>query len=152
VLNADNLYPVDTLTAMRLLDGPGLPGFERDELVRSSGIPAERLAAFALLSVAPDGHLLDIVEKPGHAAMEAAGPHALISMNCWRFDAEIFGACRDVPKSPRGEYELPEAVRLAIRRGMLFRVVPAHGPVLDLSRRADVPVVADRLAEVQVRL
>ena len=28
-------------------------------------------------------------------------------MNCWRFDARIFDACRDVPRSARGEFELP---------------------------------------------
>ncbi|MCC7010826.1 MAG: nucleotidyltransferase family protein [Acidobacteria bacterium] len=152
VVNADNLYPVETLAAMRALDGPGLPGFERDDLVRSSGIPRERVAAFALLKVAPDRTLIDIVEKPGVAAIEAAGPHALISMNCWRFDRRIFAACRDVPRSARGEFELPEAVRLAVRRGVRFQVVPARGPVLDLSRRADVPLVAERLAAVRVRL
>ena len=35
-------------------------------------------------------------------------------MNCWRFDARIFDACRDVPRSARGELELPEAVGLAV--------------------------------------
>ena len=63
-------------------------------------------------------------------------------MNCWRFDARIFQACGDVPRSVRGEYELPEAVGLAIARGMRIRAVPAAGPVLDLSRRADAIDVA----------
>jgi glucose-1-phosphate thymidylyltransferase len=71
---------------------------------------------------------------------------ALISMNCWRFDARIFEACRDVPRSARGELELPEAVGLAVRRGVRFRAVPARGPVLDLSRRADAADVERRLA------
>ena len=47
----------------------------------------------------------------------------------------IFSACRDVEPSPRGEFELPLAVGLALRRGVRFRAVPARGPVLDLSRR-----------------
>ena len=51
-------------------------------------------------------------------------------MNVWRFDERIFAACRDVERSPRGEFELPEAVRLAIQRGVRFAVVPAQGPVL----------------------
>lgn len=152
VLNADNLYPVEALRAMRLLDGPGLPVFARDELVASSGIPDTRVAAFALLTLATDGTLVDIVEKPGATAMAHAGPHAPVSMNCWRFDERIFAACRDVPRSARGEFELPEAVRLAVRRGVRFRAVPASGPVLDLSRREDVPLVSARLAEVEVRL
>ena len=68
-------------------------------------------------------------------------------MNCWRFDARIFDACRDVPRSARGEFELPEAVGLAVERGVRFRAVPARGPVLDLSRRADATDVARRLRE-----
>ena len=70
----------------------------------------------------------------------------LISMNCWRFDSRIFPACRDVPRSVRGEFELPEAVALAVRRGVPFKVLRARGPVLDLSRRSDAAAVADRLA------
>ena len=66
-------------------------------------------------------------------------------MNCWRFDARIFAACRDVAPSPRGELELPQAVMLAVERGVRFRAIPARGPVLDLSRRADTAEVARRL-------
>jgi glucose-1-phosphate thymidylyltransferase len=69
-------------------------------------------------------------------------------MNCWRFDARIFAACRDVPKSIRGEFELPEAVGLALQRGVRFRALPASGPVLDLSSRADAEDLSRRLAGV----
>ena len=79
------------------------------------------------------------------------GPAALISMNVWRFDARIFDACRDVPLSKRGEYELPEAVGLAVTRGVTFRAVPASGAVLDLSRRSDVALVNARLAGQEAR-
>ncbi len=47
----------------------------------------------------------------------------------------IFDACRDVAPSPRGEFELPDAVGLARPARGPFRAVPARGPVLDLSRR-----------------
>jgi glucose-1-phosphate thymidylyltransferase len=146
VLNADNLYPVDVLRALRALDDPGLPVFERDELVRASNIPADRVASFALVRTDAGGWMTDIVEKPGLEAMAAAGPHALVSMNVWRFDARIFAACRDVPRSPRGEFELPLAVGVAIGRGVRFRTVPGRGEVLDLSRRTDVVGVSQRLA------
>jgi glucose-1-phosphate thymidylyltransferase len=72
-------------------------------------------------------------------------------MNLWRFDARIFEVCRDVPRSARGEFELPEAVALAMRRGVKFRAIPARGPVLDLSRRADAADVERRLAGVAPR-
>ena len=74
------------------------------------------------------------------------GGAALISMNLWRFDRRIFAACRDVTLSARGEYELPLAVRLAVARGVRFQAVRSAGPVLDLSRRADVADVTRRLA------
>jgi len=151
VLNADNLYGVETLRALRLTDGPALPVYQRDQLVQSSDIPPARVAAFALLQLRTDGTLEHIVEKPGQAAMDAAGPDARISMNCWRGDRRLLDACRDVEISPRGEFELPEAVRLAIRRGVMFRGLSARGPVLDLSRRQDIGAVASRLAGIEVR-
>jgi dTDP-glucose pyrophosphorylase len=150
VLNADNLYPVTTLSALRGLDGPGLPVFERAELVASGNIPPERVGAFARVEVDAEGRLTRIVEKPGEAAV--SDPRALVSMNCWRFDRRIFAACRDVPRSARGEFELPQAVGLALERGVSFATVPAHGRVLDLSRQTDVAEVSNRLAAVVPRL
>lgn len=146
VLNSDNLYPAPVLRSLIDLDGPGLPAYRRDALIVDSGFPADRVAAFAAIEVDAAGLLTRIVEKPGQAYYDAAGPDALISMNVWRFDRRIFDACRDVPLSARGEYELPEAVGLAVSRGVPFRAVPASGAVLDLSRQSDVTMVSARLA------
>jgi glucose-1-phosphate thymidylyltransferase len=73
-------------------------------------------------------------------------------MNLWRFDPRIFPACEDVARSARGEFELPEAVRLAASRGVPCRVVRAHGAVLDLSRQSDIAGVSARLAGREPRL
>jgi len=143
VMNADNLYPVDALRALASIGEPAFPAFDADDLVRSSNIPGDRIAAFAVATVDDDGYLTGIIEKP-----KAVAPHQFISMNCWRFDARIFDICRDVPKSARGEFELPEAVGLAIARGMRIKAIPARGPVLDLSRRADTVDVGRRLAGI----
>ena len=161
VLNADNLYPVDALRALALAEEPAFPAFDADDLVRTSNIPADRIRAFASVTIDDDGYLAGIVEKPtpnlrpeGRSCLQRSidptgdHQHQAISMNCWRFDQRIFEACRDVPKSARGEVELPEAVALAIARGMRIRAIPARGPVLDLSRRADAADVARRLAGV----
>ena len=72
-------------------------------------------------------------------------------MNLWRFDQRIFQACADVPVSARGEYELPEAVAMAITTGTTFQVVRARGAVLDLSRPGDIPLVTARLAGLEPR-
>ena len=59
-------------------------------------------------------------------------------MNCWRFDARIFEACREVTRLVRGEFELPGAVALAARRGVRFKGIPPRGPC-SISRGAPTP-------------
>lgn len=152
VMNGDNLYPADVLRQLAALDEPGLPGFRRGDLVRSSNIPDARVTSFALIDRDDRGYLARIVEKPSAGMVQRAGADALVSMNCWRFDPRIFSACRDVPISARGEFELPQAVALAIERGARFRVIAAAGPVLDLSTRGDTAAVAARLEGVAVQL
>jgi dTDP-glucose pyrophosphorylase len=149
-LNSDNYYPVSALRALRAIDGPGLAVFERERLIASSNFTRERVAAFAVLRVSRGGELEDIVEKgPSPAADEPV----LLSMNLWRFSPAIFEACRRVPPSVRGEYELPQAVRWAIvYRGQRFRAVPCGEGVLDLTARSDIASVAERLRKVTVRL
>lgn len=145
VMNGDNLYPAAAIRAVASLDGMGLAGFDREDLVTTSNIPPERINAFALLESDASGHLSGIVEKPTAADIERLGRTLLVSMNLWKFDARIFDACRDVTPSSRSEVELPSAVMLARSRGAEFTVVPSRGPVLDLSQRGDVVEVARRL-------
>ena len=146
-LNADNLYPVTAIRALVELGAPGFVAFDRATLVRESNIDAARVGAFAVLALRPDDTLAGIIEKPGITA--TAGDW--ISMNIWRFDHDIFGACRDVPESPRGEHELPLAVALAIDRGMRLRAVRLHAGVLDLSHRGDIADVARRLGDREIQ-
>jgi dTDP-glucose pyrophosphorylase len=155
-MNADNLYPVDALATLAALAEPGLPAFDPEDLVRTSNIPPERLRSFAYLEVDDRGYLRGIVEKPvENSWLPPLGGRTLkggsYSMNCWRFDERIFEACRDVPRSARGEFEIPEAVGVAVRRGVPFKTFTAFGPVLDLSTRADAADVARRLAGVSPR-
>ena len=145
VLNSDNLYPVSAVRALVGLPGSGLPVFERETLLATSNFTRERVDAFAVLDVGPDGFLRGIREKTPGAA-ESPG-RVLLSMNLWRFSSGIFEACRRVPISTRGERELPQAVAWAIlHRGERFRAVPCAEGVLDLSTRADVAEVERRLA------
>lgn len=145
VMNGDNLYPAAAIDAVKSLGGPGLAGFDRDDLVATSNIAADRINAFAVLERDASGHLKRIIEKPSEDELTSLPPPILVSMNLWRFDARIFDACREVPLSPRGELELPAAVMLARERGVEFAVVPSRGPVLDLSQRRDVAEVSRRL-------
>jgi dTDP-glucose pyrophosphorylase len=152
VLNADNLYPVQAVAALVSLEVPGLAAFESGSLVDDSGIDAGRVSTFAFVTRTPEGWLESIREKPDPRDPTLRDRRALVSMNLSRFDARIFEVCRDVPRSPRGEFELPEAVALALSRGVAFRVVIAKGAVLDLTRRDDVSAVSRRLERLVPRL
>ncbi len=152
VLNSDNYYPEDVLVTLRTMDGPGAVMFDEDSLVSNSNIPAERIRQFAYARVDAEGFLQELVEKPDQEALSKMHGNAWVSMNCWRFGPGIFQFCRSVPKSERREYELPVAVRTAIHAGMRLRIVPSRSGVLDLSTRADVVAVANRLRNVRVSL
>lgn len=148
VVNGDNLYPLAAMRAVMALDGCGLAGFRRDSLERESGFTRDRVAAFAAVESDRESRLTGLREKP---APETLTRRTLVSMNLWRLDRRLFDACRDVAPSPRGERELPDAVMLAVSRGVSFQVVPVDGAVLDLTTAADVPALSRALAAAEVR-
>jgi len=146
VVNADNLYPRSALEALRALPRAGLAGFSRSVLIRKGNIPLERVGAFALIEVSADGFLRRIVEKPEPAVAASFGADPEVSMNAWVLPPSIYGACRAIEPSPRGELELQDAVQYCVDRlAERFRVVRVEEGVLDLSSRADIPTVAERL-------
>ena len=148
MVNGDNYYPRQVLRDLARHRGNALAGFDRAALVAESNIPAERIAAFALVR-ARDGALEEIVEKPSAEVVRAAGPHAPVSMNAFRFTPEIFAACRRITPSPRGELEIVDAVRALPGP---VSVLAATGGVLDLSRREDIAEVEARLSGTEVSL
>lgn len=153
VVNGDNLYPADALTALRAAPAPALAAFTREGLAEGN-FPPERIAAFAVLDLDEDLRLRRIVEKPRHAEALAHDGRVLVSMNCWHFTPAIFEAARSIQPDPgRLEYELPTAVQHAIdRMGLTFRAVTCDQPVLDLTDVGDIAAMERRLAEVRVDL
>jgi glucose-1-phosphate thymidylyltransferase len=150
VINSDNLYPADALRALRQMTGSGLIGFQRSGLL-SGNIDADRLAGFALITTDGTGALSSVMEKPTADSVRAARDDALLSMTCWRFRPGIFDAIRATPRSVRGEYEIPDAVAWLVQSER-FEVVPVSVPVLDLSRRDDIPRVDALLRGMRVDL
>lgn len=146
MLNADNLYPAESVRALVELEGPGLIAYEAGTLSSQGNVEPDRVMAFALLDLAADGTLREIVEKPAADHPLAKSKERWVSMNLWRFDARIFDACAAVTPSVRGELELVDAVRALIADGVRFHAVQQRLPVLDLSRRGDVQSVESRLA------
>lgn len=153
VLNSDNYYPISACRSLRLLGRPGLAAFGRQSLIQGGNISAGRIRQFAVIRTNPDGTLEQIVEKPDETAMLALGPETYVSMNCWVLGPAIFRACSNIGLSPRGEFELADAVQFAISRlGERFQVLTFQAGVLDLSSRADIAAVAERLKEIEVSL
>ena len=151
VINSDNYYPVEALRQLRERAAPVVVGFEREAIVRLGNVPRDRVARFGALDIDADDMLCRILVEPT-AAMLAAG-EIFASLNCWSFTSQIFRACREVPRSARGEFELPQAVQLAIDQyGMRMLVVRSYAAVLDMSSRADIASMADRLRTVTVEL
>jgi glucose-1-phosphate thymidylyltransferase len=152
VMNSDNYYPREALESLRNIGTPGMAAFERDAILSGSNIPPERIAGFAAVE-ASGGFLKRIIEKPDPETLRRLGAPLYLSMNCWRFHRSIFTACRSIGLSPRGELELPAAVQYSIESmGERYEVLPFRLPVLDLTGRGDITAVAERLAEVEVRL
>jgi dTDP-glucose pyrophosphorylase len=153
MLNSDNYYPPLAIESLRRLDSCGAACFERDAMLAGSNIPADRIAKFAIADVDARGFLKRVVEKPDAATMASIPPPVCVSMNCWRFDANIFTACRAISPSVRGEYEVTDAVQYCVDvLKVPFRVVRVARPVLDMSSRGDIAAVGDRLKTTEVLL
>lgn len=146
VVNGDNLYPTAALRALAQTPGHATIGYSPKGLVNGSNIPAERLAAFAVLRADAGGDLVDIVEKPTPEQAASFGQDRLVSMNCWRFEPAVFEACARIAPSARGEYEIVDAVRLLVEEGARIAVLPSDEGVWDLSSRGDVRAVTEALA------
>ncbi|MDO4783602.1 MAG: nucleotidyltransferase family protein [Propionibacteriaceae bacterium] len=152
VINSDNYYPSEALTRLASVAGSAMIGFDKAALVSRSNIPADRIAAFALVSTDAEGYLTEIYEKPDPEVLARLGERAPVSMNCWLCGPAIFAAARSIPKSARGEYEITDAVRAAIAAGDPYRVIPVEAGVLDMSNRGDIASVVAALADREVLL
>ncbi len=150
VLNADNCYPASAVRDLAQQNTAGVVAFDRDALLADGAIEPDRIRSFAILDIAPGDLLSGIVEKPGDALDLQADRARWVSMNLWALTPSLVDACRRVAVSSRGEYELPEAMAMAIAEGMEVHVVYSHEGVLDLSHRRDIAQVTERLRDTVV--
>lgn len=153
MLNSDGYYPVAALKQLREYGRPAVALFDFDSMVTKSNITEERLLKFAVGQIGDDGNLRRILEKPDAETWAALPRPIWLSMNCLQFDATIFTSCRAIGPSPRGEFELPDAIMHSIEKlGLAYRAITVRAPVLDLTSRRDIASIAERLADVEVSL
>ena len=153
VLNSDNYYPIVALEGLRSMTGPGVAAYSRKSMIQHGNIEKERLLKFAVVQADIQGMLHRIIEKPTERQLNQLSGDVGVGMNSWRFDAQIFEACRSIKPSARGELELPDAVQFAIKEmGILFKMCVYNEAVLDLSDKSDIESVKRRLENVEVNL
>ena len=153
VINSDNYYPVEALRGLRQQPGCAVALFERDAMLAGGNVREERIKRFAVAKIDAGGRLERILEKPDEATLAALPQPLWVSMNCWRFGPSIFEACRAIRPSPRGEFEMPDAVEHAMNvLGETFHAVTIRAPVLDLTSRDDIASVAAILKPSEVEL
>lgn len=147
LVNSDNYYPADAVAKLAVLTTSGLLGFDSAAMIAQSNIPADRVAAFALVSADENGHLDSLIEKPSPEQLAAAGDKPMVSMNCWLLGPAVLEAARHIPLSARGEYEIVDAVLAAVEAGETVELVPVEAGVLDMSNRGDISSVVEALQD-----
>lgn len=126
----DNLYSVDDLREIRGLD---------DEFNWISLLWVENPEKYGV-PVMEDNKVKRIIEKPKEFISNWA------SIGCYKFTPEIFPACEKVEVSPRGEYELTDAISfLALEGKVKARKMLDYW--LDFGRPEDIQKVAKFLQE-----
>jgi dTDP-glucose pyrophosphorylase len=150
-LNSDNYYPVETLRSLRSLQGAGVALFDRESLISLSNMPPDRVQKFSVAKINKEELLEHIFEKPSEETIRELGQPLYVSMNCWLFSPAIYRACQNIRPSARGELELTDAVQYAI--DILkepIQVLTFKSPVLDMSSRSDIAIVAEKLRGTRV--
>lgn len=129
VLGGDNLWSVSDLIAIQ----------KNDEFNYIAGYEVENPSKYGVL-VEEDGRLLRIHEKP----KEFVGN--LINSGLYKFTPEIFNAIEKIDISPRGEYELVDAITLLAKEDKV-KVLKLNDFWLDLGCIEDIPKVSEFLKE-----
>ena len=74
-------HPITAIAALAALEGPGLASSSlADALLANSNVPAERVGAFALVTLDREGMLRELVKKPDAAQFATAADDAAVSM------------------------------------------------------------------------
>jgi NDP-sugar pyrophosphorylase family protein len=88
----------------------------------------------AAVYVAADGRVTRLEEKPPRGSSTTGWNNAGIML----FDPLILDYARRLAPSPRGEYELPQAVTQMVRDGRRVYAVPVRGPWSDVGTADDL--------------
>lgn len=127
VLGGDNLFSVSDLKSIN----------NQDDFIYVIGKKVESPSRYGVLIVKED-KLARIIEKP----KEFVGN--LINIGLYKFTPEIWKALDKIKLSPRGEYELTDAITILAEQGKV-KVLKLKDYWLDLGCKEDIPKIMDFL-------
>ena len=90
-------------------------------------VGADDISKYGIIRMDDDGNYQEIVEKPS----PEEAPSDMASIGKYVMTKQAIEICSEVEKSPRGEYELPDAINILVSRGGSVKVVPVVGEHLD---------------------
>lgn len=119
-LVGDNFYTVEDLEAMN----------EDDNVTYVAGRESQNPEKYGVL-MTDNGFLKEIIEKP----KEFVGN--IINTSLYKFTPDIFEKVFEIEKSPRGEYEITDAISL-LARDQKVKVKRIQGFWMDFGRPEDI--------------
>lgn len=133
VVMGDNLYATGDLKAFRSLE---------DEMSYVGGYHVEDPTKYGVLVAGKEGTLVRIDERSPHPSSRR------INAGIYKFTPEIYDVAGQVELSPRGEYEITDALSLLAVRGKV-KIVDLKDYWFDFGRPEDVAVVEKFLQDNQ---
>ena len=150
VCNSDNLYSVNVLKLLsENLVQNAVVSYESIAL----GVEPERVKSFAVIKADADNYLVEIIEKPNDAQIEAArdsNGKIGVNMNVFHFNYDdILEYVRKEPFNPiRNERELPTAVmKMASENPRKVMTIAVEENVPDLTSKGDIGIVQQYLVD-----
>lgn len=124
VIAGDNLYSINDLRKLRVESKRTLIG----------GFRTSQWQGMGILKQKPDGTLDQIIEKPEQFVGD------LINASLYRFTPAIFPIIEKLPPSPRGEYEITDAINQVAKHEPV-EVAVLEDRWLDLTAPSDIPKI-----------
>ena len=103
-------------------------------------VTAAEARSKALCVTTADNELVELVNKPDDPPETCR-----IASAFHTFPPAVFEACRDVSRSPRGEFELGAAMNLLVERGYRLVCVDADGQVFNVNTPEELAAVREAL-------
>jgi bifunctional UDP-N-acetylglucosamine pyrophosphorylase/glucosamine-1-phosphate N-acetyltransferase len=137
VVNADDILSLEDYQQIARLD---------DEFCYVGGAITQHPEKYGLLQ-SKQGYLKSIKEKPQpDIDFDSTQPKKyLINSGLYKFTSDIFSALQNIKISPRGEYELTDAVALLGRQNKV-KIFQLQQPLLSFGQPEDIPKMEAYLA------